>query len=336
MMINFRNLRKKPVLAYGFGLACFAFALGLRFYLDDALQGYPFVVFFPAIFITAVMAGVGPGLFIGVLSALAAVYFFIPPFYSFSIPSQNNVVAVCFFVLVVVIDLILIGLLNHKIDALDGVNRDRQRLIDYQKILFAELQHRVANNLAFVSSLLALQKRQLEKDSAAAKVLDLAGLRIMAMSQIHRTLHDQASVDQPLSSFLKQLTVDVLKSAGVETVIVDAYGDDVRLDLNRLTTLALLVSELITNSAKHVFHKGLGDRIALHVVRLDGSKVRVEVSDNGPGLPPDLPPASQSDKLGHAIIAGLIKQLDGDYEVVNNKGALAIITFPLVMAPSDA
>ena len=313
----------------------FAIALALRFWLGDNLDGYPFVVFLPAIILTAVVSGVGPGLLVGLLSGLVAVYFFIPPQYSFVISSRNDAVGVGFFALVVAIDLALVGIMNNRIDALDTANADRQRLVDYQKILFAELQHRVANNLAFVSSLLSLQKRQLDKDSVAAKVLDLAGLRVMAMSRIHRTLHDQASLDQPLPIFLKQLTLDVLKSAGAEAAIVEAYGDEIRLDLDRLTTLALLVSELVTNSAKHVLLKGLGDKIAFHVERLDGEKVRVEVADNGPGLPSISPQSARSDQLGQAIIKGLVSQLDGEYEVLNNKGAVAIITFPLVTVKSE-
>jgi two-component sensor histidine kinase len=334
-MINAGSLRKKPVLGYGFAVLAFSLTLALRFWLSADLAGYPFVIFLPTILVVAVVAGAGPGALSGILSYLAAVYFFVPPEHSLFLTKRTDIVGAGFFVFVIVVKLVLIDMLNRKIDELDAANLDRQRLVDYQKTLFAELQHRVANNLAFVSSLLSLQKRELEKDSVAAKVLDLAGLRVMAMSRIHRTLHDQASLDQPLPIFLKQLTLDVLKSAGAEAAIVEAYGDEIRLDLDRLTTLALLVSELVTNSAKHVLLKGLGDKIALHVERLDGTKVRVEISDNGPGLPPSVQQPTKGDRLGQAIIKGLISQLHGEYEALNHNGAVAIITFPLVTPKSQ-
>ena len=324
------SLRRKPILAYSTALILFAAALGLRFAINGNLQGYPFVTFIPAVVLTAVIAGVGPGLLLGVLSALAAAYFFIPPYNSFIIEDHNHYIGLGFFVFIVVIDLILVYLLNKKIDTLNFAKSEVQRLADYQKVLFAELQHRVANNLAFVYGLLSLQKRELEKDSPAAKILDLAGIRVMAMSRIHRTLHDEASLDQPLTIFLKQLTLDVLKSAGIENAVVEAHGDEVRLDLDSLTTLALLVSELVTNCAKHVLLKGVGDRIILHVEQLPGSKIRVEVADNGPGLPIPSQVTPANDKLGQAIIQGLIKQLSGQYEVLNRNGATAIVTFPIV------
>lgn len=335
-MINAGILRKKPVLGYSFAVISFSLTLAARFWLSADLAGYPFVMFLPTILIVAVVAGTGPGALSGILSYLAAVYFFMPTEHSLLLTERSDIIGAGFFVFVIVVKLVLIDMLNRKIDELNTANLDRQRLVDYQKILFAELQHRVANNLAFVSSLLSLQKRELEKDSLAAKVLDLAGLRVMAMSRIHRTLHDQASLDQPLTIFLKQLTLDVLKSAGAEAAIVDAYGDEIRLDLDRLTTLALLVSELVTNSAKHVLLKGLGDKIALHVERLDGTKVRVEVADNGPGLPESAQQSTSGDKLGQAIIRGLINQLHGEYEVLNHNGAVAIITFPLVTPKTEA
>jgi two-component sensor histidine kinase len=335
-MINVGVLRKKPLLGYSFALVLFSLTLAARLLLSAELSGYPFVLFLPTILVVAVVAGLGPGALSGILSYLAAVYFFMPPGHSPFLPQRDDVAGAGFFAFVIVVKLVLIEMLSTKIDELSVANADRQRLVDYQKTLFAELQHRVANNLAFVSSLLSLQKRELDKDSAAAKVLDLAGLRVMAMSRIHRTLHDQASLDQPLPIFLKQLSLDVLKSAGAEAAIVEAYGDEIRLDLDRLTTLALLVSELVTNSAKHVLLKGLGDKITFQVKRLDGTKVRVEVADNGPGLPPSAQQSTSGDKLGHAIIKGLISQLHAEYEIMNRNGAVAIITFPLVTPKSQS
>lgn len=329
-MIEVAMLRRKPMFGYSFAVIAFAITLGTRFLLSEDLDGYPFVMFLPTILITAIVAGTGPGALSGILSYAAAVYFFMPSGNSFFLTEHSDRVGGIAFVIVIVIKLTLIDRLNHTIDALDAANLERQRLVDYQKTLFAELQHRVANNLAFVSSLLSLQKRELDKDSLAAKVLDLASLRVMAMSRIHRTLHDQASLDQPLSTFLKQLTIDVLGSAGADKAIVEAYGDEIRLDLDRLTTLALLVSELVTNCAKHVLLKGLGDKVTVHVARLEGEKVRIEVADNGPGLPQSTTSSVAHDKLGQAIIQGLITQLAGEFEILNHNGAVAIITFPLV------
>jgi two-component sensor histidine kinase len=329
-MLNIKILRKRPALGYSFAVIVFAITLGARFWLSEDLAGYPFVLFLPTILATAVVAGTGPGALSGILSFGAAVYFFMLPGHSFFLTHHGDKVGAAAFIFVIVVALILIDRLNATIDALDAANHDRQKLVDYQIVLFAELQHRVANNLAFVSSLLSLQKRELDQDSAAAKVLDLAGLRVMAMSRIHRTLHDQASLDQPLAIFLKQLTIDVLNSAGADAAIVESFGDEIRLDLARLTTLALLVSELVTNCAKHVLLKGLGDKVTLQVERLGQQRVRVKVADNGPGLPPPDTRGAASDKLGQAIIKGLIKQLAGDYEVVNQNGAVAIITFPMM------
>jgi two-component sensor histidine kinase len=328
-MIDITTLHKRPVLAYSFAVLLFALTLGMRFWLGAALDGYPFVMFLPTILISAVVAGTGPGALSGILSYGAAVYFFMPPGHSFFLTNQSDKVGSVAFVIVIVIKLIVVDRLNQKIDELAAANLERQRLVDYQKILFSELQHRVANNLAFVSSLLSLQKRQLDQNSPAAKVLDLAGLRVLAMSRIHRTLHDEASIDQPLPIFLKQLTIDVLKSAGAEAAIVETYGDEIRLDLDHLTTLALLVSELVTNSAKHVLLKGLGDKVTVRVERMPGERVRVQVADNGPGIPQHNQDAATNDKLGQAIIQGLVKQLAGEFELLNHKGAVAIITFPM-------
>lgn len=323
-----KALRKNPLFGYFFALTAFAASISLRFLLKENLAGYPFIAFLPAIVLTAFVAGAGPGALVGTLSLGSAVYFFMPPYNSFAISNPTDLLAISFFAFVIIVILSLTEKLHQKNDALDEANNDRQRLINYQQILFAELQHRVANNLAFVSAILALQKRELDVDSVAAKALEMAGSRVMTLSRVHRTLYDQASLDQSLTIFLKQLTLDVMNAAGSQNATLEVLGDDIHLDMDRLTTVALLVSELVTNCAKHVLLKGLGNKITVTVKRLDETQVQIQVSDNGPGLPLATADVPKGEKLGQAIIAGLVKQLTGSYETINQGGAVAVITFP--------
>src|SRR5919198_5088723 len=60
-------------------------ALAVRFALHDELIGIPYVTFYSAVAIAAFVGGWQAGLFATALSALSALYFLLPPPFSFAI-----------------------------------------------------------------------------------------------------------------------------------------------------------------------------------------------------------------------------------------------------------
>jgi two-component sensor histidine kinase len=81
-------------------------------------------------------------------------------------------------------------------------------------------------------------------------------------------------------------------------------GQNIRLPASQATPAALVVNELLLNALEH----GLKDRaqgiIAVNLVDL-GDAVRLEISDDGSGLPPDFQPALSS-SLGLQIVRTLV------------------------------
>ena len=61
--------------AYALALLCAAVATALSIALDPYVAGIPFVAFFPAVVITAMLGGLGAGLFCVVLSVTASIFF---------------------------------------------------------------------------------------------------------------------------------------------------------------------------------------------------------------------------------------------------------------------
>ena len=57
----------------------------------------PYIYAFPAVLLVASIGGGGPGIVATVLSALAADYWFIPPYGSFTIEAPNDVLALGIF-----------------------------------------------------------------------------------------------------------------------------------------------------------------------------------------------------------------------------------------------
>lgn len=300
----------RPAAGYGFALLAWALATALRLAADPALPaGFPFLTFFPAVIITCFVAGTGPGMLCAALSGLTAWYFFIPPYRSFE-PGHGTLLALAFYLLVVGVDVAIIHRLRRVAERLEAERNVSAMLAAQQKTLFAELQHRVANNLAFIVSLLSLKKRLIAAEPAkAATVIDEAIARIDVIGRIHRRLYQSETVDLDIGDHLRGLCADLVEATGASNVTCTVCADPVRLDVGRLTTLSLLVTELLTNSLKYAFQGRADGRLDVELKHGDDGQLLLTVRDDGPGMPAD-PPADRR-TLGLAIVEGLAKQLGG-------------------------
>ncbi len=306
-------------LGYGLALASFALALFSRFHLQGTLPpGFPYLTFFPAVIVTTFLAGLWPGILCAVLCGLAALYFFIPPVNSFAMDGASTI-AIGFYIFIVTVDIALIHFMHRAADRLEAKKRVTEELYDQQRTMFQELQHRVANNMTFVSALLQLQKRKVATDPGSASfALDEAQSRIETMSRIHRRLYDPASVDLPVAEYFQEICADLLQATGARNIVCLVDMPAVKLDIARLTTLSLLVTELVTNSLKHAFADD-GGTITLKLERLDPQRLTLTVSDNGRGVPAEVDMAANKG-LGTRIVQSLAAQLGGEVRALSNLG----------------
>lgn len=319
-------LRRNPWLGHSFGLVAFGVALLLRFGLQSELPpGFPYLTFFPAVIVTTFLAGARPGLVSALLSGLAAWYWFIPPSGTFEV-NYNTAIALAFYVFIVAVDITVIDAMVRTAERLEAERETSARLAEQHRTLFAELQHRVANNMTFVAALLSLQKRKVAADpTAASKVFDDAVHRLEVMAKLHRKLHDPAALDKPISVYLRELGAELLEAGGAEDVILTVDADDVRLDLGKLTALALIINEVVTNSLKHAFKGRQGGTITLSLKRIETARYAMTIADDGPGLPSTRPGKAS---LGLKIVQGLATQLDGQVSTPRANGAVTRIEFP--------
>lgn len=320
------RFRRRPALAYGTAILSFAIALGLRFGLVDVLpSGFPYLTFFPAVLLTAFFCGTGPGLVTATLSILAAWYWFIPPFDSFGLDSQSAI-AVLFFVAILSADILIIHLMTKALQSLSLEQARTADLLARQHTLFEELQHRTANNMSFIGALLSMHKRKVSHSPEAKGAFEDASTRLESMARIHRRLYDPTNSQLPLDTYFGELLDDVFQTAGkadVQVKVIDGIG---KLDVNRLITLSLVISELATNAVKHAFASGTSKRFTV-ILAQDGDNYRVTVQDDGPGFPEGFDPAN-SDRLGFRVLASFARTLDGELEFRSQDGAVTHLIFP--------
>lgn len=101
----------------------------------------------------------------------------------------------------------------------------------------------------------------------------------------------------------------------------------VRLDFQRMVTLSLLVTEVITNSIKHAFDPDKKGTIAIRLDR-EAERYVLMLQDDGRGLPAEFDPATSA-SLGVRIIQNLAQQLRGELTFDGSKGVATRLVFPV-------
>ncbi len=164
---------------------------------------------------------------------------------------------------------------------------EKEQRITERDMLLVEVDHRVKNNLAILSSLLGLQMQKsdnVEVKSALAKAVG----RVHSLAKAYESLRydnlDNIAVVE-MRDFLTRLCGslrDALALDGRIELIVAV--EPCQLSRDRAGAIGLLVNELVTNAVKHAFvdrDKGT-IRVEMRAVS-DGAVL--EVSDDGAGLP---------------------------------------------------
>lgn len=98
-----------------------------------------------------------------------------------------------------------------------GINRKLQSELNQKNILFAELHHRVKNNLAVLSGLINLQKETVTDESARASLQDTQN-RIHSIAMIHRNLYSfNDSENIQFETYLKELAASLISAYKKQT-----------------------------------------------------------------------------------------------------------------------
>jgi two-component sensor histidine kinase len=87
----------------------------------------------------------------------------------------------------------------------------------------------------------------------------------------------------------------------------------------------LVLNELLTNALKYAFPDHGPGQVEVDARRLDDAMIRIEVSDDGIGLPDQLD-LDSSNTLGLSLVRGLVAQLGGRIEREPGSGTRFAIT----------
>jgi two-component sensor histidine kinase len=203
--------------------------------------------------------------------------------------------------------------------------------LEHQALLTREMSHRVKNSLASVVGLLRVQANSTQSDEVKAALQD-ASARVETIAQVHDHLWRGAQIGSiELVDFMTELCKRLRGTMQGHTLI--NHADPMQLSADHAIPLGLLINELVTNAVKYAYPNGFGP-IEVSSHEIDG-RLRVEVSDQGIGLPIGFEIDQPRSSLGFRVIVGLTRQLQGQIKLLANQPHGARFQLDLPILPKE-
>lgn len=200
--------------------------------------------------------------------------------------------------------------------------RQKDDLVRDKTILLQEIQHRVANSLQIIASVLMQSARRVQSEEARGHIQN-AHHRVMSIAALQRQLSSSTGGDVELHAYLTQLSQSLGASMIGEPdrlsiqVVVD--GSAVEADVS--VSLGLIVTELVINALKHAFPDEREGKILIEYSAA-GDDWTLSVTDDGIGMPTGIDAPKPG--LGTGIVEALAKNLQGAIQLSDANPGTAV------------
>ena len=215
---------------------------------------------------------------------------------------------------------------------------EKDDLLRQKDILLEELQHRVANSLQIIASIIMMKLRAVESEEAR-RHLQETHQRVMSVAAVQQQLHAAApGASVELEPYLANLCEALGQSmiGDNRAIALKVRGDEKTATSRDAESIGLIVTELVINAIKHAFNGTTKDgRIAV-ALDVSGTDWKLSVTDNGIGTP-DGVFAQPKTGLGTGIVNALAKQLNAKVETVSGpRGTSVSVTHATFVAKARA
>ena len=348
---------------YCIALATIVAALLLRRGLDPFLgNSVPFITLLPAVVFVAQFCGIGASLLSVVAAVLGARFWFVQPMHSLSVPDTPQLASFLAFLLASAAILIMGEMSRRNIAALRGAQEDLEtrvaertreldkanqslhdltgRLLHFQdeerRRIARELHDSVGQTLAALAMNLSRVGADIQRLAKTAAAVEDSEALVKGMTKDIRTisylLHPPLLDEAGLASAL-ECYIDGLKGRSEIRIELEVPDDFERLPRDLETAIFRVVQECLTN-----VHRHSESPVAKIGLSQSHGEVRLEVRDEGKGIPPEKLSDMTTNRAPGVGIRGMrerIHQLGGSLEINSagsGKGTVVVATLPIKQA----
>ncbi len=227
------------------------------------------------------------------------------------------------------IAVVILGFFYRKVQKDKAIisqqNKAAQLAINEKDILLKEVHHRVKNNLQVISSLLDLQASKLQEPKYTA-IMNDAQRYIHSMSMVHQMLYQNENfVHINFQEYLSSLAASIASGQINKKVKINVKAPNVLLSIDKSIPLALITTELITNSYKHGFGTNQGE-INIQIENIIANQYNFTYKDNGKGLPANFE-IQNIKSLGFRLLRMLVEEMGSTLKILPYTGIYLAFEF---------
>jgi len=192
-----------------------------------------------------------------------------------------------------------------------------------KELLMKELNHRVKNNLAMVSSLIGLKELETGEDLSDLKN------RIGIIKLIHEKLHHHNDVERiEIKAYFQELLEAVFASISGRKVEIINTCEEVPVLIKTAAPLGFLVNEIATNAVKHGFTYEKEPRFTVELKwSPEEEQYTLTLANNGNPFPEEAG-FDHPQTIGLQLASTLVSQLNGTIEVRKSPQPVFTIRIP--------
>ena len=206
-----------------------------------------------------------------------------------------------------------------------AIERQVQELLREKDMLLEEMQHRVANSLQIIASILLIKARTVQSEETRLQLED-AHQRVLSVAAVQQHLHDVGGgkpieIGTYLTKLCETLAQSMIGDSRPISLKVEA---DAGTAMSRdAVSIGLIVTELVMNALKHAFPGEKPDAAIVVSYRVAGTDWKLTVADNGVGKP-DVSASATKPGLGTSLVKALTRQLDALVDIVSGPRGTAV------------
>jgi two-component sensor histidine kinase len=207
----------------------------------------------------------------------------------------------------------------------EGQLERTEELLRQKKVLLQEMEHRVANSLQIIASILLLKARVVTSEETRNHLKD-AHQRVMSVAAVQSHLHATDGVDQiEVGSYLSKLCGSLADSMIGEdrSTRLEVVADEGTIGSAQAVSIGLIVTELVINAIKYAFPADKPGALVSVTYESEGADWALTVSDNGIGKTANGVP-EEPGGLGTVIVEALVKQLEARLEMVGTAAGVTV------------
>lgn len=194
-----------------------------------------------------------------------------------------------------------------------------------QTDLVAEANHRIANSLTLLVSMVRMQavaarkKAETFTGTEVRQILEGVAARISTISELHRLLSQNGDSETvALRPQLKRVTDGLVEALGCaeQQVRVMHTGVDCMVLTRLVQPLVLILCEVFINAMKYAHPAGVPLIMMVDCNAAADGRLVISISDDGVGLPEGFDPALAKG-LGFRVMRGLASEIGGELQIMS-------------------